>query len=172
MLIHFKRERHAANRQHLAFRQTWKCSCRRTRSWCSPGSFSRKKWFARWGQLPWGALPTRHKLLWAISAPKRQAEDPDSANSVPRGDPAWTESWPCLEERWALLWHGNVSMRDLGTQSLSQAALHSPRAPMDSWYRTSEKPWIPTYFSSVLPTQVFPYLTISSLTSTSLNMWI
>lgn len=58
MLIHFKRERHAANRQHLAFRQTWKCSCRRTRSWCSPGSFSRKKWFARWGHLPWGALPT------------------------------------------------------------------------------------------------------------------
>lgn len=168
MLIHFKRERHAANRQHLAFRQTWKCSCRRTRSWCSPGSFSRKKWFARWGHLPWGALPTRHKLLWAISAPKRQAEDPGSANSVPRGDPAWTESWPRLEEKGA--WGG---FHEGSGHTKSQPGCPAlPKSPDGQLIQDYEKAWVPICFFPLLPTQVFPYLTISSLTSTSLNMWI
>lgn len=141
--------------QYWAIRLTWKCSCRRTRSWCSPGSLSRKKQLTRWDHFLWGVLPTRHKLLWTISALKRQAEEPDDVNNVPRGDAGWTKSWPCLEERWVMLWHGEVFGSGLSTQNHCPALKSQPgwsaltKSPVDGLYRTSEEAWVPTCFFSV-----------------------
>lgn len=115
----------------------------------SPGSSAGRS-IGQVGSPPQSVLPSRHRLLGTLSALKRPAESL-AVQSGCQGR-SWVNNARAMSgERQAMLRHGKVFRSGSGTQSHSQAALHSPGALMDNLCRTREETWVPTYFFPVSP---------------------